>query len=446
MISRLGASPGSYDNPQEPGLAPKRLIDKLSYHKQATVLQEHLLGNAMRSTWNFYTAGQLTFGAGGVGQLGELASRRKISRVFVVTDKNLVDAGIVKQVVDALRSANITVDIFDGGAAEPSIDVALASIEQARGFSPDAILGLGGGSNMDLSKITATVLGHGGSPRDYFGFDRVPGPVMPLICVPTTAGTGSEVSHAAVLTDTENEIKVSTLSNWLRPSLAVVDPGLTYSCPKQVTADSGIDALTHAIEAYTATDYRELTTPPGEAGAYEGSFPLADVIAEKAIRLIGENLVAAVNEPDNREAKNNMALASTLAGIAFSNGGVALVHALEYPMGGALHCSHGAGNGLLLPFVMRFNLPERTKKIAQIAELLGVEHSGDDASMAESAIAHIDQLKRDIRIPERIRDIGGTEDQLRSFAEKAFQIKRLLWVNPREASLEDLHEILRSAF
>lgn len=399
----------------------------------------------MRTTWSFYTAGQLMFGPGAVRQLDELAARYRLSHIFVVTDKTLMGLGIAQRAVEPLRAAGMTVEVFDGGEAEPSIDIALAAIEQAREFKPDAILGLGGGSNMDLSKITATVLGHGGTPRDYFGFDRVPGPVLPLICVPTTAGTGSEVSHAAVLTDTENQIKVSTLSNWLRPTLAVVDPELTYSCPKQVAADSGIDALTHAIEGYTATDYRELVTPTAEASAYEGSFPLGDIIAEEAIRLIGENLSRAVNEPENREARDNMALASTLAGIAFSNCGVALVHALEYPLGGVLHCSHGAGNGLLLPFVMRFNLPERRAKFAKIAELLGAEVCSSIDTMAERAIASIEQLKRDIGIPERIRDIGGSEEQLLGFAEKAFGIKRLLWVNPREASLEDLHGILKSA-
>ncbi len=169
------------------------------------------------------------------------------------------------------------------------------------------------------------------------------------------------------------------------------------------------------------------------------------MIAEQAIRLIGKNLVRAVNEPEDHQARDNMALASTLAGIAFSNCGVALVHALEYPMGGALHCSHGAGNGLLLPFVMRFNLPERKAKFAKIAALLGAESTSNVAEMAERAIASIEQLKRDIGIPQRIRDIGGKEDQLLTFAEKAFAIKRLLWGNPREASLEDLHGILKSA-
>jgi alcohol dehydrogenase class IV len=399
----------------------------------------------MRTTWNFYTAGQLTFGPRAVDELGEMASRRKLERIFIVTDKTLVQLGFADRVRKPLNDTGVTVDTFDGGEAEPSIATAVKSIEQAREFKPDAILGLGGGSNMDLSKITANVITHGGSPHDYFGFDNVPGPVMPLICVPTTAGTGSEVSHAAVLTDTANEMKVSTLSNWLRPAVAVVDPELTYTCPQQVAADSGIDALTHAIEGYTATDYRELATPPGEASGYDGSYPFGDLIAEEAIRLIARSLKTAVHEPKNKEARDEMALAATLAGIAFSNCGVALVHALEYPLGGMLHCSHGAGNGLLLPFVMRFNLPERKAKFAKIAELLGQEVVDDVGEMAGSAIAAVEQLKRDIGIPERIRDIGGTQEQLPTFAEKAFELKRLMWINPRKASLEDLLGILRSA-
>ena len=399
----------------------------------------------MRTTWSFYTAGQLTYGPGATKQLTEIATRRKFERVLIVTDKTLVDLGIAERVRQPLAGAGVAVETFGGGEAEPSIAAALKSIEQARAFQPDAVLGLGGGSNMDLSKITANVLTHGGRPHDYFGFDNVPGPVMPLICVPTTSGTGSEVSHAAVLTDTENEMKVSTLSNWLRPTVALVDPELTYSCPKQVTADSGIDALTHAIEGFTATDYRELVTPPGQGSGYEGSYPFGDLIAEQAIRLIAKSLVKAVHEPDNKEARDDMALAATLAGIAFSNCGVALVHALEYPLGGMLHCSHGAGNGLLLPFVMRFNLPQRKEKFAKIAEFLGIQATGDVDGMADKAIAAVEQLKRDIGIPERIRDIGGTEEQLATFAEKAFALKRLLWVNPRKASLEDLLGILKAA-
>ena len=400
----------------------------------------------MRTSWNFYSAGQLTFGAGAISQLGDLTSRHALKRVLIVTDRTLDDVGIVQQALAPLAEAGIVVEVFDGGEAEPSLAVADASIRAARDFKPDAIVGLGGGSNMDLAKITATVVTHGGSPVDYFGFDRVPGPVLPLICVPTTAGTGSEVSHAAVLTDTAKEMKVSTLSNWLRPKLAIVDPELTYSCPQRVTADSGIDALTHAIEAYTATDFAEMQVSPGEPCAYAGRFPVADVLAEKAIVLVGRHLVTAVAEPDNTIARDGMALAATLAGIAFSNAGVALVHALEYPLGGVLHCSHGAGNGLLLPFVMRFNLPERVETFGRIARLLGGATDGlPAAEAAELAIAHVERLKREIGIPERIRDIGGTADQLAAFADKAFTIKRLFQVNPRDATLEDVIGIYQDA-
>jgi alcohol dehydrogenase class IV len=400
----------------------------------------------MRTSWNFYSAGQLTFGRGSISQLGDLANRHALKRVLIVTDQTLDEVGIVSQVRTPLTKAGIVVEVFDGGEAEPSLAVADASIRVAADFNPEAIVGLGGGSNMDLAKITATVVTHGGSPADYFGFDRVPGPVLPLICVPTTAGTGSEVSHAAVLTDTANEMKVSTLSNWLRPKLAVVDPELTYSCPRQVTADSGIDALTHAIEAYTATDFAEMHVTEGEPCAYEGRFPVADMMAEKAIALVGRHLVTAVIEPDNTVARDGMALAATLAGIAFSNAGVALVHAMEYPLGGALHCSHGAGNGLLLPFVMRFNLPERVETFGRIARLLGEPTEGlPAAEAAELAIGHVERLKGEIGIPQRISDIGGTADQLEAFAKKAFAIRRLFWVNPREATLEEVVGIYQDA-
>src|SRR5712691_4441969 len=248
---------------------------------------------------------------------------------------------------------------------------AVACYEMAKTFQPDVLVGLGGGSNMDLAKLAAVLLKHGGGPRDYVGDDKIPGPIFPLVCVPTTAGTGSEVSAASVVTDTDNHIKVGILSNYLRPTAAVVDPLMTLSCPPKVTADSGIDALTHAIEAFTAVDNAEFPLPPGERTVYQGRHPMGDVLAEKAIALVGVHLRRAVAHGDDADAREGMALAATLAGLAFSNVGVALVHAMEYPVGGATHCSHGAGNGLLLPFVMRFNLPARRREFAIIARLLG---------------------------------------------------------------------------
>lgn len=401
----------------------------------------------MRTTWNFHSAGQLTFGNGAVGQLGTMLVRRGWRRILVVTDPVLVKAGVLDAVRAPLRSSHLDVDVFDGGEAEPSVAAAVQAIERARLFHPDAVLGLGGGSNMDLAKIAAAVHTHGGAPSDYFGWDRIPGPVAPLVCVPTTAGTGSEVSHAAVLTDTEAHLKVSTLSQFLRPAIAIVDPDLTLSCPPKVTADSGIDALTHAIEALLATDYRQLDLAPGETSAYEGSFPLGAALAEKAIQWVGEHLETAVCEPRNLAARNGMALAATTAGLAFSNCAVALVHALEYPLGGVLHCSHGAGNGLLLPHVMRFVLPVRRAELARIATLLGEDVAGlDESTAAERAIAAVERLQRAIGIPTRIRDLGGTREQLPGFADKAFAIKRLMQMTPRVPTRDDLLAVLEAAF
>jgi alcohol dehydrogenase class IV len=401
----------------------------------------------MRETWTFHSAGQILFGRNAIRQLGEVAGRLGARRVLLITDPILTGNGLAEPCAAALRQCGVIVEVFSGGEPEPSLRAADAAIAAARQFRPDALLGLGGGSNLDLAKITATILAHGGAVRDYVGDDKIPGPVNPLICAPTTAGTGSEVSAAAVLTDTDNKIKVGILSNYLRPRVAVVDPLLTVSCPAKVTADSGIDALTHAIEAYTAVDNATFPLPAGERSVYQGRHPLGDLFAEKAIALVGRHLRRAVADGTDLYAREGMALAAMLAGLAFSNVGVAVVHALEYPVGGAVHCSHGCGNGLLLPFVMRFNLPARPREMAAIARLLGEDVTGlDDRAAGERAIAAVERLRKDIGIPGRLRDLGVREDQLRSFADRAFGIKRILRVNPRSVTVEDLHEILRSAY
>ncbi|MEX0713250.1 MAG: iron-containing alcohol dehydrogenase, partial [Pirellulales bacterium] len=297
------------------------------------------------------------------------------------------------------------------------------------------------------AKITAAVLAHGGTAADYVGENRIPGPVLPLVCVPTTAGTGSEVTAAAVLTDTANQIKVGVLSNYLRPQLAVVDPRLTVSCPPKVTADSGIDALTHAIEAYTAVDNADFPLPPGERSVYQGRHPLGDCLAERAIELVGRHLVSAVQDGTDLAAREGMALGATLAGLAFSNVGVALVHAMEYPVGGATHCSHGEGNGLLLPFVMEFNRPARQREFARIARLLGEDTSGlDEAGASRRAVAAVERLKATIGIPERLRQLGVRREQLAGFAEKALGIKRILRVNPRPVTYDDVLGIFEAAW
>jgi alcohol dehydrogenase len=406
-----------------------------------------MASHPMRTTWTFHSAGQLFFGRGAAAQTGQLADRLKLRRVLIVTDATLISAGLGRTVSEPLESAGVTVEVFDGGQPEPSLDLVDQCLASARRFQPDGLLGLGGGSNMDLAKIVATLLAHGGSTRDYIGEDRVPGPVLPLICVPTTSGTGSEVTAASVLTDRANQIKVGVLSNYLRPKVAIVDPLLTVSCPAKVTADSGIDALTHAIEAYTAVDNEDFPLPEGERSLYQGRHPLGDCLAEKAIGLIGQHLVTAVREPSNLEARDGMSLAATIAGLSFSNVGVALVHAMEYPVGGAVHCSHGAGNGLLLPFVMRYNLPARIEPLARVARLLGEDTAAlDERQAAERAITAVERLKAAIGIPARLRDLGVTPSQLPLFAEKAFGIKRILRVNPRPLTVEDVEQVYRSAY
>jgi alcohol dehydrogenase len=371
----------------------------------------------MSAVWTFNTAGSLVFGRGAVAQLGDIAGRLKAKRVLVVTDEVLTKVGIAEQAVAPLRAAGVTVEVFAGCKPEPPVEVIRAAADAARTFAPDVLVGLGGGSNMDAAKLVAVVLAHGGDPTDWVGDSRVPGPVFPLVCVPTTAGTGSEVSAAAVFTDTAAKMKVSTLSQHLRPTFAVVDPLLTVGCPKQVTADSGIDALTHAIEAYTAVDQSEFLQRPGGPTVYQGKNPLADVMATECIQLVGRFLRRAVNDGSDLEARDGMALAATLGGLAFSNAGVALVHAMEYPVGGAVHVSHGAGNGLLLPYVMRWNREHDRGAFKALDAVIRIEA--------------VEKLREDIGIPTRLRDIGVTEDMLPAFAERAFGIKRLMRVNPR---------------
>ena len=399
--------------------------------------------------WTFHSAGSLLFGRGVTTRLGETVGRFGAKRVFVVTDGTLSDAGLVDRVVNPLIGAGIEVGVFRDGVPEPPADVVLAATAAAREFRPDAVLGLGGGSNMDVAKLVAVLLSHGGDLADYAGDQKVPGPVLPIICVPTTAGTGSEVTPAAVYTDTTNQIKLSCLSPYIRPAIALVDPLLTVGCPAKVTADSGIDALVHAIEAFTAVDNDEYHDRPGGPSIYQGKNPIADAMASECITLVGRFLRRAVDDGSDLDARDGMALAATLGGLAFSNAGVALVHAMEYPVGGAVHVSHGAGNGLLLPYVMRYNLTARVEAMANVAILLGAAPDLDatDAVLAAKAVEAVEQLRADVGIPTRLRDLGVTEAMLPGFADKAFGIKRLMRTNPRlPASADELLGIYREAW
>ncbi len=401
----------------------------------------------MRTTWSFHTAGAIHFGRGATSQLGEIARELGTRNALLVTDKALVRAGLADQVQSRLASGGVQVTVFDGGEPEPSINALLNCYRFASQQKPDLLVGLGGGSNMDLAKIVGVLLTHGGKPQDYFGEGIVPGPIMPLIAVSTTAGTGSEVSHAGILTDTENNIKIAIASNYLRPRVAVVDPLMTVTCPPKATADSGIDALTHAIEAIMATDSSDLEIPEGEVSIYQGRNLLGNSLVEPAVGLIVRHLPNAVKNGQDLTAREGMHLGALIAGMGFSNVGVGAVHALEYPIGGAVHCSHGCGNGLLLPYVMEFNKPSRMEALDRLAQLMGVKEAGmSPEAAADAAIEKVRRLRLEIGIPDRLREIGVQEHQLRSFAEMAFGIKRLMRSNPRLVTVDDLERILQAAY
>jgi alcohol dehydrogenase class IV len=401
----------------------------------------------MNGEWRFFSAGEIIFGRGVVRHTGDSARQLGAERVLLITDPGLVSVGLHRPVEQSLIEASVTCDLYDGGGAKPTVDAVADCVAKAQGSSYDALVALGGGSNIDLAKAVAIVLRYGGAAGDYFGEHQVPGPMMPLIAISTTAGTGSEVSCAAVLADPANNRRGSILSNYVRPQVAVYDPLMTMSCPPVVTADAGIDALTHAVEAYMVVDHKTLTAGGEPAGVYQGGFPLSDILADKAISLVGRYLRRAVYKGGDVEAREGMHLASLLAGLAFSNAGLTAVHALEYPVGVATGGTHGAVNGLLLPYVMEYNIAACPERLATVARLLGEGVAGCSRwDAAGRSIQAVQRLKGDVGIPTRLRDLGIRESDLRPMAEATAQITRLLRANPRALDTESLEQILRNAW
>lgn len=404
-------------------------------------------------SWQFAAAGRVVFGRGTSAEIGAFAQRLGITRALVVTDAILDRLGLVSRIASALEQGGCKPTVYAGCEPEPPLECAIEATKLALKVGANGIVALGGGSNIDIAKMVAILVRHGGQPQDYFGFDRVNGAVLPLIACPTTAGTGSEVSNSSVLTDRAAGIKVSSLSHYLRPALALVDPDLTDSCPPNVSAHSGIDALVHAIEAITARASEHI---PGETQLerpYAGAYSLTQLLGLEAVRLIGKSLTVAVHDGSNKTARDDMALAATLAGMAFSNSGVALVHALEYPIGALTHCSHGEGNGLLLPHVMRFNLQTRPGEFARIADAyLGGSETTHRASVnsvearSQQAVELVERLQVELGIRTQLRQLGLTREQLPNIATKAFAIRRLMDTNPREPSETDLLGILEAAY
>ncbi len=400
----------------------------------------------MRGEWRFYTAGEIIFGRGTVRRVGESVRRTGAARACVITDGALVAAGLHEPVLASLAEAGVAADLYDGGQAKPTLEAVAACAAAIGGKGYEALVALGGGSNIDLAKAVAVLLRYGGSAEDYFGQHMVPGPILPLVAVSTTAGTGSEVSAASVLADPARGRRGSILSNELRPRAALYDPLMTLNCPPRVTADAGIDALTHAVEAYMVVDHR-LEAGEEPPGIYTGRSPLSDTLAEQAIALTGRYLRRAVYKGGDMEAREGMHLASLLAGMSFSNAGLTAVHALEYPVGVATGCTHGAGNGLFLPYVMEYNIPACPERLATVAMLLGGAVNGlPPLEAAEVAVEAVQRLKADIGIPMCLRDLGVEEEALQPLAEATAPITRLLEANPRPLDVDALEDILRRAW
>ena len=383
---------------------------------------------------------EVLFGEGVADACGELA-HRLAKRVLLVTDPTLSASGAARGVLGSLRSQGLETQMFDGAIPELPMDTVLEAIRQARQSPPDCVIGLGGGSSIDLAKLVALGVAHGEDLRSFYGEEQVPGPIAPVIAIPTTAGTGSEVTPVAVLTDPEAVLKVGISSRHLIPTYALVDPALTHGCPPTVSAHAGIDALAHAVESFTAAR-REL--PAGSNAVFIGKNVLSDPLALTAAHHIAPNLPAATrDEPDARAA---VAYGSLCAGLAFGVAGTAVAHALQYPIGARTHTPHGLGTGLLLPYAMRFNLRERVDELAEVARTMGVSDSSDDERAAEAAIAGVAELAVEIGIPTSLAELGVAEDELPELARQALGVTRLLVNNPRQPDEGDLLGILGEAW
>jgi alcohol dehydrogenase len=384
---------------------------------------------------------EVLFGAGSADAAGELA-RRLADRVFVVTDATLAAGEAGRRVLASVRAQGVEVEVFEGTVPELPMNVVLGAISAAAAAAPQCVVGLGGGSSIDLAKLVALGVAHGDDLRSFYGEEQVPGPIAPLIAIPTTAGTGSEVTPVAVLTDPEAVLKVGISSRQLIPTYALVDPTLTHGCPPSVTGHAGIDALAHAVEAYTAARRPQTL---GTQGVFVGKNSLSDPLALVAIRQIAPNLLAAQrDEPDARAA---VAYGSLCAGLAFGTAGTAVAHALQYPIGASTHTPHGLGTGLLLAYAMRFNRPVRIAELAAIGRAMGVSGDDeDDERTADAAVAAVAALATAVGVPSSLAELSIAEEELPQLARQALGVSRLIVNNPREPDEEDLLEILRAAW
>jgi alcohol dehydrogenase class IV len=380
---------------------------------------------------------ELIFGCGQRAALGAVAKRLG-RRALVVTDQRLAAGPDLRAMVADLEESGLAVRIESGTLPDVPVQAAIQAADAARDFAADVIIGVGGGSCLDMAKCMALLLSHGGQPRDYYGELKVPAPVLPMIAVPTTAGTGSEVTPVAVLSDNERALKVGISSPYLIPTAAICDPELTLTCPSALTAIAGADALTHAIEAFTATR-REPTPGLTQDRVFIGKNALSDQFALTAISLLWQGLEAACADGGNLAARSQVMQGATFAGLAFGVAGTAAAHAIQYPVGALTHTAHGAGVACLMPWVMEWNRPAIGAELAQMATIMGL---ADGAAVIPAIAA----LFARIGIPSTLAQLGLDESRLDWVADQACGIERLIHNNPRPLDRDDMRKLVAASF
>lgn len=347
--------------------------------------------------------------------------------VLLVTDPGVLAAGLLDPVLAALERDGLKVTLFSEVRADPPESVILAAVEAARASSADCVVGFGGGSSLDAAKLTALLAKSVESLTEVYGINLAKGPRLPLILIPTTAGTGSEVTAVSVVTTGAGQKSV-VISPLLLPDLAVLDAELTLGLPPQVTAATGIDAMVHAIESYTSKHLKN---------------PISDCLAREALRLLSANLHRACRDGADLQARENMLLGACLAGMAFANSPVAAVHALAYPLGARFHIPHGLSNSLVLEPVVRFNLEAAGPLYAELAEIVLPGLTGDVMAKANALAEYLGSLAEDLQLPTRLRELGIGEADIEGLAVDAMKQTRLLGNNPREVGLGDVRAIYR---
>ncbi|AAY94825.1 iron-containing alcohol dehydrogenase [Pseudomonas protegens] len=378
---------------------------------------------------SFKIAHKLLTGSTAIEQLAAELTRLDVDNPLIVTDTALLRSGTVELALAHLGERSY--EVFDRVQPDPEIAIVEDCMQVYREGGHDGLIGLGGGSAIDIAKSVGAYAGYHGALEDLFGIDQVPRKGPPLIAIPTTAGTGSEVTNVAILSDRVAQLKKGIISDYLLPDVALVSPQMTLTCPPRVTAASGVDALAHAIEAYLSLNASAIT----------------DSLAIGAIKLIVKALPKAFANPAHLQAREDMATASLMAGMAFGNAGVGAVHAMAYPLGGRFHMSHGVSNALLLPYVMTWNKMACVERMQDIAEAMGVQTAHLSASeAADRAVEAMAALCAAVEIPSGLRSFGVPEDAIPAMAVEAAGIERLMRNNPRRLSPADIEKIYRAAY